>query len=193
MKQLILASASPRRKQLLEEIGLEFKVVPSDYEEDMTLKMSPQKLAEFLSLGKAKDVAKKYQGKDVVILAADTFMVYKKEYLGKPKSKAESFKTLSKLNGKSHLAVTGFTIINPKNNKIVTKSDEAKIYFRQLTNCQIRSYIEAENTLDKAGGYAIRGVGIALVKKVEGDYNNALGLPFGVILDELNKFGIKAL
>ena len=193
MKQIILASSSPRRKALLEQIGLKFKVVPSDYEEDMTLKMPPRKLAEFLSLNKAKDVAKKFQEKDVVIIAADTFVVYKNQYLGKPKSKADSFKILSKLSGKAHSVVTGFTIINPEKNKIVTKSDEARIYFRKLTNCQIRAYIKSENTLDKAGGYAIQGVGAALIKKVEGDYNNVMGLPLAELLDQLNKFGVKAL
>jgi len=193
MKQLILASGSPRRKQLLKQIGLKFKVVPSEYEEDMTLKMPPAKLAEFLSAGKANDVVEKNKNNNAVILAADTFIVSNNKILGKPHTKAKAFENLSQLNGKSLVVMTGFTLIDTKNNKKITKSVATKVYFRKLTNCQLHAYINTGEPLDKAGAFAIQGRGAALIKKIEGDYFNVVGLPLAAVLDELRKFNIKPL
>ncbi|MFA5187921.1 MAG: Maf family protein [Patescibacteria group bacterium] len=192
MKKIILASGSPRRRELLKQIGVKFKVVPSNYEEDMSLKMSPKKLAEFLSLNKALDVVKRIKGNGIVI-AADTFIVYKNHRLGKPHTKAQAFKMLNKLNGKTHSVITGFTIVDLKNKKKVTKSVVTKIYFRKLSSQQIYNYINTGEPLDKAGAYAIQGKGASLIKKIEGDYFNVVGLPLGAVLDEFKKFNINVL
>jgi len=193
MKKIILASGSPRRKELLNQIGLQFEVVPSNYEEDMSLKMPPRKLAEFLSLQKASDVAKRTKGIDGVVIAADTFVVYKNHRLGKPHTEAKALEMLKMLNGKVHSVVTGFTIIDLVTDKRVTKSSETKLYFRKLSDEQLKKYISSGETLDKAGAYAIQGLGATLIKKIKGDYYNVVGLPLADLLDELDNFEINIL
>lgn len=190
MKKIILASGSPRRKELLNQIGLKFDVVPSKYEEDMSLKMAPRKLAEFLSLNKALDVAKRIKDKNCVIISADTFIVYKNHRLGKPHTPEKALQTLKKLNGKVHSVVTGFTLIDKDSGKKVTKSVETKIYFRKLSDRQLKNYIATGEPLDKAGAYGIQARGVALIKKIEGDYYNVVGLPLSALIDELLKLGI---
>ena len=118
MKKIILASQSPRRKDLLKQIGLEFEIDPSNYEEDMTLKMEPNKLAEFLSLGKAKDVAQRHN--DSIIISADTIVAIDGEVFGKPKTPERAKYMLQKFSGKAHSVITGFTIIDTQTNKKVT-------------------------------------------------------------------------
>jgi septum formation protein len=193
MRKIILASGSPRRKELLNQIGLKFEVVPSNYEEDMSLNMSPRKLAEFLSLHKALEVASRKKRIDGVVIAADTFVVYKNHRLGKPHTEAKALETLRMLNGKVHSVITGFTIIDLKTDKRVTKSAETKLYFRKLSDKQLKRYISYGETLDKAGAYAIQGLGAILIKKIIGDYYNVVGLPLADLLDELKKFEITIL
>lgn len=188
MKTIILASASPRRKELLKKIGLEFKVDISRYREDATLELSPKKLAEFLSLQKAKDVAKRH--KNAIIVSADTLVVLKNEILGKPRTAIEAKKMLGKLSGKTHLVITGFTIIDTKTNRTVTKSVETKVYFRKLTVKEIDDYVATKEPLDKAGAYGIQEKARAFVEKIEGDFFNVVGLPIKSLIRELKKFGI---
>jgi septum formation protein len=193
MRKIILASGSPRRKELLHQIGLEFEIVPSEYEEDMSLSMSPKKLAAFLALNKALAVAKKFTGQNVIIVAADTFVVYKNHRLGKPQSEAKALAMLKKLNGKTHSVITGFAIIDGPSGKKITRTAETKLTFRKLSDIQLKKYIASGETLDKAGAYAIQGRGAALIKKIDGDYYNVVGLPLASLLDELEKFNIKIL
>lgn len=188
MKQIILASASPRRKELLKKIGLKFTVDVSRYKESSTLKLSPKKLAEFLSLQKAKEVAKRH--KNAIIIAADTLVVLGNEILGKPHTKKVAKKMLMKLNGKSHLVITGFTIIDCDTNKTITKSVETKVYFRQLTLKEIDNYVKTKEPLDKAGGYGIQEKAASFVEKIDGDFFNVVGLPLNALTYELKKFGV---
>ena len=146
-KRIILASSSPRRRQLLKQIGLKFTVVASNYEEDMTLKLDPVKLAKFLSRGKAEDIAKKY--KNSIIIAADTFIVKGKEILGKPHTKAEAIKTLKKISGKAHFVITGFTIIDTTNNKTVSRAVSTKVFFKKLTEKEMKNYVKSFQLLQK--------------------------------------------
>lgn len=189
MKKIILASSSPRRKNLLLQIGLKFEVDPSNYQEDMTLKMNPRKLAEYLSLGKAKDVAQKH--KDAIIIAADTFCVLGKELLGKPKTKERVKMMLRKLSGKAHSVITGFTIIDTGTGKQVSKSVETKVYFKHIPKQEIDAYIASEEPLEFAGAYAIQHLGGLFVEKIEGDYFNIVGLPILPLTVELKKFGLE--
>lgn len=189
MKKIILASSSPRRKQLLEQIGLRFEIEASNYEEDMTLKMEPSKLAEFLSLGKAKDVAQKH--KDSIIISADTIVAIDGEIFGKPKTPERAKYMLQKLSGKAHSVITGFTIIDTGTNKQITKSVETKVYFKNLSEKEIDAYIATSEPLDKGGGYAIQGKAGLFVEKIEGDYFNIVGLPILSLAEELKNFGIK--
>ena len=191
MKKIILASQSPRRKQLLEKIGLKFEIYPSNYEEDMSLKMEPNKLAEYLSLGKAKDVAQKH--KDSIIISADTIVAIDGEVFGKPRTSEKAKYMLQKFSGKAHSVITGFTIIDTETNKQITKSVETKVYFKNLPEKEIDAYIATEEPLEKGGGYAIQGLAALFVEKIEGDYFNIVGLPILALTTELKNFGINTL
>ncbi|MEK7540947.1 MAG: Maf family protein [Patescibacteria group bacterium] len=191
MKKIILASQSPRRKELLLQIGLDFEIDPSNYEEDMTLKMNPAKLAEHLSLGKARDVAKRY--KDAIVISADTIVAVGNEVFGKPKTPERAKYMLEKLSGRAHSIITGFTIIDTKSSKQISNSVETKVYFKNLSEQEIDSYIATGEPLDKGGGYAIQGKAALFVEKIEGDYFNIVGLPILSLSEELKKFGINIL
>lgn len=191
MKQIILASASPRRKEILERVGLIFKVDPSNIKEDLNLDLEPLELAKYLSLQKAQDVAKRY--KDAVIIGADTFVLLNGEILGKPKTKENAKKMLTELSGKCHLVITGFTIIDTKLNKVVTKSAETKVYFKKMSDKEIEDYVETNEPLDKAGAYAIQEKGGIFVEKIEGDFFNIVGLPLFSLIEELKEFGVFVL
>lgn len=191
LRKIILASTSPRRKQLLEKTGLKFDVVGSDYEEDMTLKLKPKELAKHLSMGKAKSVAAKYR--NAVVIAADTFIAYKDRVLGKPHTPEQAKKTLRMLSGKAHSVITGFTIVDTATGKKVSKAVETKVYFKKLIDSEISGYIKSKEPLDKAGAYAIQGLGAVLVEKIEGDFFNVMGLPVNALVTELRKFGVKIL
>ena len=188
MKKIILASSSPRRKNLLLQIGLKFEVDPSSYEEDMSLKMEAKELAEFLSLGKAKDVAQRH--KDSIIIAADTFIVFEKELLGKPKTKEKAKAMLQKLSGKAHSVITGFTIIDTKTRKQISKSVETKVYFKRIPEQEIDTYVASGEPLEFAGAYAIQHFGGLFVEKIEGDYFNIVGLPILPLVTELKNFSV---
>ena len=141
MKKIILASSSPRRKDLLKQIGLEFEVDPSNYQEDMSLNIEPRKLAEYLSLGKAEDVAKRH--KHAIIISADTIAALGKEVFGKPKTKERAKYMLQKMSGKAHSVITGFTIIDTKANMTRSKSVTTKVSIRRLNEYEIDEYIKA--------------------------------------------------
>lgn len=191
MKKIILASQSPRRKALLKQIGLDFEVIVSSFEEKIDKNLKPGELAEKFSLEKAKDVAKRQ--KNAIIIAADTFVVLGNEILGKPKTKELAKKMLEKLSGKAHLVITGFTIIDTKSGKTVTKSVESKLFMKKLTKEEIDTYVNTGEPLDKAGAYAVQEKGGLFIKKIEGDFFNVVGLPIFAVTWELKKFGINIL
>jgi len=191
MKKIILASASPGRRGLLSQIGLKFEVDPSNYKEDMTLNMPPDKLAEYLSLGKAKDVAQRH--KNSIIIAADTFCVLGKEILGKPGTKENAKIMLQKLSGRMHSVITGFTIVDTETGKQVSKSVESKVFVTNIPEKDIDDYIALGEPLDKAGAYAMQHRGGIFIEKIEGDYFNIVGLPVLPLVAELKNFGINVL
>jgi len=191
MKTVILASASLRRKELLGKIGLKFEVEPSNYEEDITPKLKPHELAKSLSFEKAKVVASSH--KNALVIAADTFIVFKGKILGKPQTETQAKKMLETINGKPHSVITGFTIIDTENNKAISKSVETKVYIKRLTSNEVDAYVKSGEPLDKAGAYAIQGLGSVIVEKIEGDYFNVIGLPLSALADSLKEFGINIL
>lgn len=188
-KEIILASASPRRKELLELTGLQFKVDPGDYKEDMNLKLSPHELARALSLEKAKSVAGKYN--NAIIIAADTFVIIRGQLLGKLHTEEEARRMLVLLDGATHLVITGFTILDTDTGKKISRSVETKVTFKNLTEKEIDAYVKTREPLDKAGAYAIQGLGSILVKRIEGDYFNVIGLPLCPLVECLAEFGIR--
>ena len=191
MKRIILASASPRRKELLEKIGLKFEVEPSNYAEDMHSKLRPDELAKSISLEKAKVVASKH--KNAIVIAADTFIVFRGKIMGKPNTEAEARKMLMRLRGKSHSVITGFTILDTDRNKVLTKSVETIIHIKKLTSEEIDAYVRSKEPLDKAGAYAIQGLGSVIVERIEGDYFNVMGLPLSALAESLKEFEIHIL
>jgi septum formation protein len=190
-RHIVLASASPRRKELLEKLGLKIEVDPSESSEDLSGNLSPEDLAKSISVEKAKTVASRYP--DAVIIAADTFGVLGKKLLGKPHTGEEARKMLLEMSGKSHRVITGFTVLDTRTGKIVTKSTETRVYFKKLTRSEIDLYVNTGEPLDKAGAYAIQGLGAVIVEKISGDYYNVVGLPLNALTEVLKEFGIKVL
>jgi len=190
-RTIILASASPRRKELLELTGLQFKIDPADHKEDMNLPISPHELARFLSLEKARSVAGKYD--DAIIIAADTFVVMKEKILGKPHTTEEASRMLMLLNGSTHSVITGFTIIDTDTGKSLSRSVETRVTFKKLTMKETDAYVKTKEPLDKAGAYAIQGLGSVFVKRIEGDHFNVIGLPLCALVESLKEFGIQIL
>ncbi len=188
-KTIVLASASPRRKEILSGAGIRFRVVPSDYEEILDHAVKPSVLAKHLSLQKAEAVAHRY--KNALIIAADTFIVFRGKLLGKPHTQAEARRMLAMLNGKSHSVITGYTVLDTKTKKKISRSVQSKVWLRKMTPQEIRAYAQTGEPLDKAGAYAIQGRGAAIVKKIEGDYLNVVGLPLLDLMTSLRKFGVK--
>jgi len=191
MKTIILASASPRRKELLKKIGLKFKVEPSNYEENISRELEPHELAKSLSWEKARLVAQNH--KNALVITADTFIVFEGKILGKPHTKTEAKEMLETINGKPHSVITGFTIIDTSNSKTVSKAVETKVYLRKLSSTEIDAYVKSKEPLDKAGAYAIQGLGSVIVEKIEGDYFNVIGLPLSVLTESLKEFGVHIL
>ncbi len=190
-RKIILAAKSPRRKELLEQIGLRFEVRESEYQEDMKAKDDPYKLVKFLALQKTKDVARHYD--NAIIIGADTFIIYKNNFIGKPKNKAEAKNILKNFSGNEHSVITGFAIIDTKNNITVNNFGQAKVKFKKLSDQEIKDYIATEEPLDKAGGYAIQGKAGGFIESINGDYYSIIGLPLNKVYCELKKMGISVL
>ena len=167
MSKIFLASGSPRRKELLKQIGLKFKVLSNDYQEDMTLDMKPANLATFLSEGKAMSVADKI--KEGIIIAADTFVVLNDEILGKPHTPSKAKETLTKISGQVLFVITGLTVYNTSNKQKISKAVKSKIFMKNISKEEIDSYIASGEPLDKAGAFAVQGRGAVFIKKIEGD------------------------
>lgn len=191
MRKIVLASGSPRRKKLLEQIGLEFEVCVSNFDEKENPNLTPHELARNLSLGKAKDVAPKY--KNAIVISADTFVSFNGVVMSKPETKEKAKQMLRLLSGNTHPIITGFTILDTKTGKTISKSVETKVYMKKLTNEEIDEYIKTGEPLDKAGAYGIQERGAMFVEKIEGDYSNVVGLPLYELVNALNKFGVKVI
>ena len=186
-RKIILASKSPRRAELLKKAGLKFTVAPSSYKEEMHLDLQPEKLAEYLALKKAEDVAAKYQ--EAVVIGADTIVVTESEVLGQPADAATAREMLEKLSGRPHRVITAFALVCNETGAKEVKSVSTKVYFRELEAGEIDAYIKTGEPMDKAGAYAIQGGAASFVDKTEGDYYNVVGLPVGELLKSLKKFG----
>jgi septum formation protein len=188
MKKLILASASPRRKELLQKIGLKFEVDASNCAEEIDPAALPEELVRRISIDKAKAVAPRHQ--NAVIIAADTIGVIGKKVLGKPHTAAEARKMLAQISGKAHLVITGLTVLDTATDKTITKTVTTKVYIKKLTRAEIDAYVATGEPLDKAGAYGIQGLGAVIVEKIEGDYFNVVGLPLFTLTEVLKEFGI---
>lgn len=191
MKKIILASASPRRKELLEKIGLKFEAEPSGHEEAIPSGAEPHEFSQKISLEKAKVIASKHE--NAIVIAADTIIVLGNKIMGKPHTETEARKMLEAINGRSHYVITGFSIVDTGRNKTLSRSVETKVSIKKLTPAEIDAYVRSKEPLDKAGAYAIQGLGAVIVEKIEGDYYNVMGLPLNALTEALKEFGITIL
>jgi len=180
---IILASTSVRRIEILKNIGLLFKTEKSSYEEDMTLDMSAIDLVEYLALGKAQEVSNRFSS-DLVI-GADTFIMYEGKKLGKPKSEAEVYEVLEKLSGKKIEIISGVAILHQDTNYQDIFHEVTTIYMRHFGNDFIDMYIKTGIPYERAGGFGVQDIGGRIIQKIKGDYNNILGLPLYNLLDRL--------
>ena len=171
----ILASKSPRRKNILRQIGLDFEIIPSNIHEDLELNFGPRKFAEYWSEQKAKAISKKHKNK--IVIGADTIVYLNGEILGKPKNKEESFNMLNKLSGNTHKVVTGVSIAYNENNILRTFSETTRVTVRTIPAEAIQYYIDNYSTLDKSGSYGIQDWFSVWIKKIDGCYYNVMGLP----------------
>ena len=169
---LILASESPRRKQLIKKITNDFVVIPSNVDESV-LNITPHDLPAELSKLKAYSIYSKYPNDSV--LACDTVVILDGELMGKPKNKKEAFEMLSKLSNKKHVVISGYTYISKE--KEITRTVRTYVYFNKLTPDLINKYIDSGSPMDKAGAYGIQDEEFNLVNHIEGDFDNVIGLP----------------
>lgn len=178
MEKIILASYSPRRKELLELIGLNFTIHPSGIKEEIT-SSSPSKIVEELALLKAKDVADNYQ--DGFIIGADTIVVHNDHILGKPADESSAFTMLSELQGDVHYVYSGIAIINASTNETLVSHQMTKVFMKGMSEKEINAYIKTKEPMDKAGAYGIQGMGSLIVERIEGDYFNVVGLSLSLL------------
>lgn len=194
--RIYLASASPRRKELLKQVGISFKTMPSTVEEKIT-KTEPQEVVEELSYQKAVDVCGRLTAEgmeDFVVIGADTVVSCWGEILGKPKDREDAVRMLQKLQGGSHQVYTGVTLawkykeMSPMY-AIFSECTDVTMY--TMTEEEIKRYVDSGEPMDKAGAYAIQGLCAAYIQGICGDYNNVVGLPVGRVCQELKKRGLK--
>ena len=188
--RIILASKSPRRRELLKQMGIEdFKVTAPNVDESVEEGLPPARIVEALSLRKAR--AAKRAGPGDIVIAADTVVALDGTVLGKPRSEEDAFAMLSALSGREHHVYTGVTVLQGE--KTVTEHEETAVQFRELGPEEIRGYIAAGEPMDKAGAYGIQGRGALLVSGIRGDYCNVVGLPVFRLGRILREFGIELL
>ncbi|WP_051086939.1 Maf family nucleotide pyrophosphatase [Deinococcus apachensis] len=184
-REVILASGSPRRRELLANLGVPFRVVVSGEAEDSP-ERDPERLAGELAALKARAVARAHRG--AVVLAADTVVAADGHLLGKPGDEAENRAFVRQLSGRTHQVYTGVTIVSSgRESSGVERTD---VTFRDLTDAEITHYAQTGEGLDKAGGYGIQGVGMALVTRIDGDYSNVVGFPLGLVIRLLRGSGV---
>lgn len=194
--QIILASKSPRRKEILKNIGIQFCIIESNFDEKIEEIESPEDTVKYLSYKKAESVAqnlKEYKETEALIIGADTVVVLDSKILGKPKNYDDAFDMLRRLSGKWHSVYTGICIYNVINNKYAVDFETTQVKIKNLTLDEINRYIEKERPYDKAGSYAIQGYGSLIVEKINGCYFNVVGLPVFKLSNLLMEFGVKLL
>lgn len=180
---LILASASPRRRELLEQAGVAFSVIPSNADEQVLTAEAPEDYALRVAKAKAQDVANKHPAHWV--LGADTIVVVDDLILGKPKDTADGQRMLRLLSGRRHQVMTAFVLTAANGQEYKRQIVTTTVIFKSLTDEQIQEYLATGEPFDKAGAYAVQGIGAALVEKVEGSYTNVVGLPIDEVLEAL--------
>ncbi|ABN51328.1 MAG TPA: septum formation inhibitor Maf [Hungateiclostridium thermocellum] len=197
MVKIVLASGSPRRSELLKQIGLDFEIVLSDIDESNEENLKANELVQHLAYKKAYDVAKKVANREngkerYLVVGADTVVV-KDRIMGKPKDRDDAVRMLKHLSGSWHEVMTGIALIDTKDFRSVTSVEITKVKMKELTDDTILAYVDTKEPMDKAGAYGIQEKGAILVERIEGCYFNVVGLPLGRLSDLLKDFGVSVL
>ncbi|MFO7666270.1 MAG: Maf family protein [Desulfobacterales bacterium] len=185
---LILASKSARRRYLLKQAGLSFSVIPSGFDENSVPVTHPDNYVKVLAESKAMDISDKYP--ESWVIGADTVVVIGGQILGKPLSRSDAREMLKNLSGQTHIVLTGYCICNKIKNCLFSDTIKTEVLFKNLTDEEIEWYIHTKEPFDKAGAYAIQGLGTFLVKSINGSYTNVVGLPVCEVLEILIKEGV---
>lgn len=186
-KSIILASQSPRRRQLLETANYDLEIVIANTDETFSDNLAEEDIPVHIALDKAKTVAAKFNSLEKPIVAADTIVIIDKKILGKPVNREEAIQFLNQLSGNTHKVITGVAILNK--DKVITFSDITEVSFHPLTNEQIIYYVDEYKPYDKAGAYAIQEwIGMIGISKINGDFYNVMGLPISKVVQQLEKF-----
>jgi len=186
--RFILASASPRRIELLKLLGLRFEIMPSHVEEAFMKGETPREHVLRLSEEKAEKASAKHP--DAWVMGADTIVLINGEVLGKPRTPEEAREMLYKLSGRLHTVYTGFTVTKKSTGYIISNAVESSVRFREIPEDEIAWYIQSEEPYDKAGGYAVQGMGAFFIKEIQGSYTNVMGLPLCEVVDVLKGAGV---
>lgn len=178
--RIVLASNSPRRKELLNQIFDKFEVIKSDFNEDDIKEKNPEKLVKLLSLKKAEEVFHKVKDNqlELLVIGGDTLVYFDGQVLGKPKNEEDAYNTLKKLQGNKNEVYSAFTIILKKNNEIIKETELSKsiVTMKSMSDEQIKGYIKTGEPMDKAGSYAVQGIGSKFIENIEGSYSSVVGL-----------------
>jgi septum formation protein len=180
---LILASQSPRRRYLLEQAGLEFEVIPSHFNEDSIQLTTPADYVKTLAVNKADEIAARFP--DSWVIGADTIVTINGTVLGKPGHPDEARQMLERLSGQSHRVLTGYAIVCKEKQIRIVDAIQTEVEFKSLTASEIEWYIHTDEPFDKAGAYAIQGLGTFLVRRINGSYTNVVGLPVCEVIETL--------
>lgn len=180
---IILASASPRRKHLLEQAGVDFRTIPSEVDEAAICAATPEAYVKNLSRAKADAVSIRYP--ESWVIGADSVVAINDAILNKPESRADAGRMLQKLNGRTHRVLTGYSIVCRDCDHYHTGVEITEVTFKKLTRGEIDWYLDTPEPYDKAGAYAIQGIGAFMVRRINGSYTNVVGLPLGEVLDHL--------
>jgi septum formation protein len=189
--RLILASKSPRRYELLKQVGLDFEVIPSRVMEDIVQKESPKEHVIRLAEAKARDIASGYPNRWVI--AADTIVYINGSILGKPKSREEAMEMLHRLSGQEHWVLTGFSVFHLGEGKSDKETVQTAVKMKTLSPTEMEWYVQTGEPFDKAGGYAIQGIGSFMIESIRGSYTNVVGLPLCELIQMLNRLGAIAI
>jgi septum formation protein len=189
LQEIVLASASPRRRELLAQVGISFQVVPSHADETMLADETPESHVMRLSCDKALEVARRPHQRGRWFIGSDTVVVRGEVVLGKPADASEATGMLASLSGRSHRVISGYAVLDRQSGRMLSDVVTTRVFFKDLTSREIEGYIATGEPFDKAGAYAIQGIGAFMIPRIEGSYTNVVGLPLCAVISALEELG----